>query len=72
MKLERRFKLLLFWTSAILYATGLAAWALASRFQRDQGYGLEPSPLRPWALHAHSVAGLVFIGLFGYLCHAHI
>ena len=73
MKLGRRFKTALLWTSAILYATGIAAWALAAtRFQTNGDYGPEPSPLKPLLLHAHSVAGLVFLGLFGYLWHAHI
>lgn len=72
MKLGRRFKAALLWTSALLYITGIAAWALASHFRTDQGYGLEPSPLKPWFLHAHSVAGFVFLVLFGYLWHAHI
>lgn len=72
MKLDRRFKALLLWTCAALYATGLAAWALASFFKIDQGYGPEPSPWKPWALHAHSVAGLFFLVLFGYLWRAHV
>jgi hypothetical protein len=71
-KLGRRFKALLLWTSALLYLTGLAAWALASHFQVDTGYGLEPSPLKPWFLHAHSVAGLLFLVLFGYLWRDHV
>lgn len=72
MKLGPRFKPLLLWTSAFLYLSGLAAWLLATRFQVDQGYGLEPSPLKTWALHSHSVAGFVFLILFGYLWHAHV
>lgn len=72
MKLGPRFKAALLWTAAILYITGLAAWALASHFQVDTGYGLEPSPLKPWFLHAHSVAGLVFLVLFGYLWRDHV
>ena len=72
MKLGRRFKPLLLWTSALLYITGIAAWILASHFRIDTGYGLEPSPLKPWFLHAHSVAGLFFLVLFGYLWSAHV
>lgn len=72
MKLDRWFKAVLLWTSAFLYMSGLAAWALARWFQTDQGFGPEPSPLKPWALHAHSVAGLGFLVLFGYLWRAHI
>jgi hypothetical protein len=72
MKLGRRFKAVLLWTSGVLYVTGLAAWLLATRFQIDEGYGLEPSPLKPLALHAHSVAGFLFLVLFGYLWHSHI
>lgn len=72
MKLSPRFKAVLLRTSAFLYMTGLAAWLLASRFQSDQGYGLEPSPLKPWFLHAHAVAGFLFLALFGYLWHAHV
>jgi hypothetical protein len=72
MKLGRRFKPVLFWTSALLYITGAAAWALNAFFQVDQGYGFEPSPLRPWALHSHSILGLISLVLFGYLWGAHI
>jgi hypothetical protein len=71
-KLGRRFKPLLLWTSGALYATGLAAWLLVSRFQVDRGYGPEPRPARLWALHAHSVTGLLFLGLFGYLWRVHL
>jgi hypothetical protein len=72
MKLGRRFKAVLLGTSFFLYMTGLAAWALASHFQSDQGYGLEPSPWKSRLLHAHSVAGFLFLVLFGYLWHAHV
>lgn len=72
MKLGRGFKAALLWTSAFLYMSGLAAWLLADHFQTDHGFGPEPSPLKPWALHAHSVAGLAFLVLFGYLWRAHI
>lgn len=72
MKLGGRFKTLLLGTSAFLYMSGLAAWALARFFQTDQGYGPEPSPLKPWFLHAHSIAGFLFLILFGYLWHAHV
>lgn len=73
MKLGRRFKAGLLAASAFLYATGLAVWALGWEvFKTDHGFGLEPSPLRPTALHAHSVAGLLFLALFGYLWRAHV
>ena len=72
MKLNRRFKSVLLWTSAFLYATGIAVWALAKWFSVDDGYGLQPSSWRPTALHTHSVAGLFFLILFGYLWSAHI
>ncbi|HXT01209.1 MAG TPA: hypothetical protein VN915_11075 [Elusimicrobiota bacterium] len=72
MKLGPRFKALLLWTSAILYITGLAVWLIASRFQVQGEYGPEPSPLKLPILHAHSVAGLVFLVLFGYLWRDHV
>lgn len=73
MKLGPRFKAALLWTSAFLYMSGLAVWLLATRFQTDNGYGgLESSPWKPAVLHAHSVAGLAFLGLFGYLWSAHV
>lgn len=72
MKLGRGFKALLLWTSALLYATGLAVWALAKLFLVDNGYGPEPSPWKTPALHAHSVLGLLFLVLFGYLWSAHV
>jgi hypothetical protein len=72
MKLEPRFKTVLLGTSAFLYMSGLAAWVFARWFLIDQGYGAEPSPFKAWALHSHSVAGFVFLGLFGYLWRAHV
>lgn len=72
MKLGARFKAVLLWTSAILYMTGMGAWLLASRFQVQGEYGVEPSPWKPWFLHAHSVLGLVFLVLFGYLWRDHV
>ncbi|MDE2511284.1 MAG: hypothetical protein KGL74_09190 [Elusimicrobia bacterium] len=72
MKLGRRFKTVLLWTSALLYASGLAVWALAKWFTTDEGYGPQPSPWKPSVLHAHSVAGLFFLILFGCLWSAHV
>jgi hypothetical protein len=73
MKLSRGFKALLLWTSAFLYLTGLAVWLLATRLQTDNGYGgFEPSPWKATTLHAHSIAGLAFLGLFGYLVSVHV
>jgi hypothetical protein len=72
MKLGARFKTAFLLTSGFLYISGLAAWLLARYFLVDQGYGAEPSLLKPWALHAHSVAGFLFLVLFGYLWRAHV
>ena len=72
MKLGRTFKRTLLWTSGLLYVTGVAVWILAKWFSVDEGYGPQPSPWRPAALHAHSIAGLFFLALFGYLWSAHI
>ncbi len=72
MKLGRGFKSALLWTSALLYATGAGVWVLAKWFAVDEGYGLQPSPWRPPVLHAHSVLGLLFLVLFGYLWSAHV
>lgn len=72
MKLGRRFKAALLWTSALLYGSGLAVWALAKCFTTDEGYGPQPSPWKPSVLHAHSVAGLFFLVLFGYLWSVHV
>ena len=73
MKLTRGFKAALLGVSLLLYATGLAAWALATLARVDDGYGgLQASPWRPPVLHAHSVAGLVFLVLFGYLWSVHV
>jgi len=70
-KLGPRFKALLLWTSALLYITGIAVW-LAARFPVQGEYGPEPSPLKPWFLHSHSVLGLFFLALFGYLWRDHV
>jgi len=72
MKLGRRFKTLLLACSALLYASGLAVWIAATLLWVDNGYGPEPSPWKAPLLHAHSVAGLVFLALFGYLWSAHV
>ena len=72
MKLTSGFKRLLLWTSALLYASGAACWILTKYFIVDEGYGFQPSPYRPPVLHAHSILGLAFLLIFGYLWSAHI
>lgn len=72
MKLPPRLKTALLSSVAALYATGVAVWVLASRFQVDRGLGPEPSPWRTPLLRAHAVVGLAFLPLFGYLWAAHV
>ncbi len=72
MKLEPGFKRLLLSATGLLYLSGLGVWLLATRFQTDSDYGPEPLPLKTSVLHLHSVVGLVFLGLFGYLWSVHI
>ncbi|MBI3566531.1 MAG: hypothetical protein HY079_15155 [Elusimicrobia bacterium] len=72
MKLSPRFKAVLLGLTAAIYASGAAVWVLARWFQADAGYGLEPSPWKVPVLHAHSVAGLAFLPIVGYLWKTHI
>lgn len=72
MKLGRTFKPLLLATTAALYATGVAVWALDKAFRVETEYGPEPSAWKSPALHAHSAIGLLFLILFGYLWSVHI
>lgn len=72
MKLTPAFKAVLLSLIGAIYATGAAVWVLARWFQTDAGYGAEPSPWKVPVLHAHSVAGLAFLPVAGYLWGEHI
>ncbi len=72
MKIPRRFKVILLSSLALLYLTGLVTWVLSHWFQVNSGFGLEPSSLRQWWLQVHSIVGLWFMVVFGYLFHSHV
>jgi hypothetical protein len=62
-----------FWTTIVgLYLSGLGTWILQNWFYSDVGYGLQRREQTTTWLHTHSVAGLFFIGMFGYLIHSHV
>ena len=72
MKIRKRFKYSLYLSLISLYATGVLVWILNTWFHADKGLGPEPSPLALPSLHIHSILGLWFLMVFGYLFHSHI
>jgi hypothetical protein len=72
MRLTPGLRRILLSTLALLYASGLMTWMLSKWFLLDGGFGLESSPLRVWWLEIHSIAGLFFLVVFGYLLHSHV
>jgi hypothetical protein len=57
---------------ALLYFSGAVVWILDRWFKVDNGMGLEPEAHQLTVLHFHSIIGLWFIFLFGYVFHAHV
>jgi hypothetical protein len=72
LKIRKSFKYFLYLSLLTLYATGVFVWILNTWFKLDRGLGPEPSPYALTSLHIHSVIGLWFLILFGYLFHSHI
>ncbi len=72
MKIRKRFKYFLYLSLFTLYATGVVVWILETWFKADKGMGPEPSPFALPSLHIHSILGLWFLIVFGYLFHSHI
>ncbi len=72
MKIRQGFKAFLYVSLLGLYLSGVLVWILNTWFQRDQGLGLEPSVYATPSLHIHSILGLWFLILFGYLFHSHV
>lgn len=72
MKFSRQMKFVLFTSLSTLYFSGVLVWALGHWFLTDNGFGPEPSAMRTFWLQIHSVIGLWFLALFGYLFHSHV
>ena len=72
MKIRSQFKYSLYVSVLFLYLTGVLYWVLDQWFKVDRGLGLEASPFAALSLHSHSILGLWFLILFGYLFHSHI
>lgn len=72
MKISSGTKKTLLITLGLLWASGVVTWIMGSWFQVDDGLGPAPSPFRIWWLQLHSVTGMFFMILFGYLWHAHV
>lgn len=67
MKLTPALRRLVWGTVTAVYLTGMVVWALNPPSPGDL-----PDPGRVLWLQSHSVISLWFIGLFGYLMHAHV
>lgn len=65
-------KITLLLVAVALYLSGLLTWIFDHWFFINLGFGPEPRPARTWWLHAHSVIGIGFLILFGYLIHSHL
>jgi hypothetical protein len=72
MKIKSGLKTILLSTLSLMYLSGAVTWILSYWFQVDSGMGPEPTPFRVWWLDVHSVIGLFFMVLFGYLLHSHV
>jgi hypothetical protein len=72
MKFSKTFKLIFFTTVIGLYLTGLIVWILDRWGKVDHGFGPEPTAAQIWLLKSHSIVGLIFFVIFGYLIHSHI
>ncbi len=72
MKISRRFKTVLYTSLAALYFPGAVTWVLQTWFKIDRGFGPEPIWQEMWALRMHSIAGLWFLMVFGYLVNSHV
>lgn len=72
MKLFQPFKGILIAALLVLYLSGAAVYLFKGWWQVDRGMGPEPQPLQITSLQAHSVCGLVFLILFGYLWATHV
>ena len=72
MKIHSNFKRTLMITFAALYLSGLVVWVLQTWFMADHGFGLEKPAQTVWFLRGHSIVGLWFLIVFGYLFRSHI
>lgn len=72
MKLFYPFKGFLISFMLVLYVTGVVVFLLSRWFLVDRGFGPEPSVWKLSVLQIHSIVGLGFIFLFGYLWPTHI
>ncbi len=72
MKLFQPFKSILLAAMLILYVSGVAVFVYKEWLQVDLGMGPEPQGIQITALQAHSIVGLVFLMLFGYLWATHV
>lgn len=72
MRLFQPFKTVFLFILALLFVTGAVVFVLATWFTQETDLGLQASPWQLATLQAHSVAGLMFFFLFGYLWAAHV
>ncbi len=56
----------------VLYFSGVAVYILKGWLQVDRGMGPEPRSWQITSLQAHSIFGLLFLFLFGYLWATHV
>jgi hypothetical protein len=69
---SKRIKRILYPALLGLYVSGVAVWVMQTFMQRDHGFGLQAPPQTLDILHIHSIIGLWFLLVFGYLFRAHI
>ena len=72
MKIPKVLKWILYFVLFAVYGTGLIYWILKNWAQKDYGMGPEAWHGSIWFLQSHSILGLGFLILFGYLIHSHI
>lgn len=72
MKFSRGLKFIVLSTLGLLYLSGAVTWVMSNWFLHDEGFGPQVSPFRVWWLEIHSIIGLFFMVVFGYLLHSHV
>ena len=71
-RMTREFKIVFLTTCIVLYISGVAYFYFEHFVRVATDFGEDQSPYQALILHLHGIAGLLFLGLFGYLYATHV
>jgi hypothetical protein len=71
LRLSPRLRRFTYAVLALLFASGIAWWALARWGEVETEFGPGPHPLLPWLLRLHGAAAMLTLFLVGYLTPIH-